>query len=226
MGFIEISLILLVVITLIFIFLAAFVFFKNDSAPTPTPTENDSFELNVEVIDLTYEFLISSMGTLVSLDIDWGDGTTETYTEENSPLILTHTYSSSGNYVIKGTNVKNYVNLSNYFSAPVVNKIKSVKINNMKILKVLTIYDSLLTNLTITGLKQLVEMNIQQNTLTQESIDNILITFNNFNTTYEIGTDGGTIDLSNQNPPSPPSASGLAAKAELESRNWTVIVDP
>ncbi len=224
MGFIEISLILLVVITIGFIFLAAFVFFKNDS--TPIPTENDSFELNVEVIDLTYEFSISSLGYLISLDINWGDGTTETYTEQDSPLILTHTYSSSGNYVIKGTNVKNYSELNNYFSVPVVNKIKSVKITNMKSLKFLTIYDSLLTNLDITGLEQLVEMNVQQNTLPQDSIDNILITFNNFNTTFEIGTAEGTIDLSNQNPPTPPSASGLVAKAKLESRNWTVIVDP
>jgi hypothetical protein len=112
---------------------------------------------------------------------------------------------------------------NNYINLPINNKITSANLINAKEFKFITIRDSLLTTLDINGLNQLANLNLQQNTLTQESIDNILVTFNNFNT---IGTAGGTIDLSNQNPPTAPSATGLAAKTALESRNWIVLVDP
>ncbi|XWN29982.1 MAG: hypothetical protein ROR55_21170 [Devosia sp.] len=54
--------------------------------------------------------------------------------------------------------------------------------------------------------------------LSQQSVDNVLISFNN------AGTSGGTLGL-HGGTNSPPSAAGLAAKAALESRGWTVLVN-
>lgn len=226
MRFIEISLILLIIITLIFIFLAAFIFFKNDSTPLPTPTVKDNFDFNVDIVDLNYSFILAGQGENVSLTLDWGDGTIENYSDQ-SIYTFNHSYTNTGNYKIKLYDLNDsYVAFNNYINLPINNKITNVNLNNAKKFKFITIRDSLLTILDINGLDKLVNLELQQNTLTQESIDNILVTYNNFNTTYQIGTDGGTIDLSNQNPPTVPSATGLAAKTSLEYRNWTVIVDP
>jgi hypothetical protein len=47
-----------------------------------------------------------------------------------------------------------------------------------------------------------------------------------FNNEFIPPSVGGTIDLSNQDPPTSPGPSGTAAKDELEIRGWTVLVDP
>lgn len=218
---------IVIILIIIFIFLGAFIFFKNTSNPTPPiPYVKDSFDFDVDIVDLNYSFRFTGLGTNVSLTLDWGDGTIENYSDQ-SVYILNHNYSNTGNYKIKIYNLSNtYRIFNNYINLPINNKITSANLINAKEFFFIIIRDSLLTTLDINGLNKLVDINLQQNILTQESIDNILVTFNNFNTTYEIGTDGGTIDLSNQNPPTAPSVIGLAAKVALESRNWTVLVDP
>ncbi len=218
--------IVVILLVLLFVVLGAFVFFKNSNNNVIPPESEDSFEFDVNIVDLNYKFLISTFASNISLIVDWGDDTIESFNGNIENVTLTHSYSTIGNYKIKITKLKNYVGISNYFDEPVVNKITSMTFIKMQKLKFLTIRDSLLTDLNLNDSKEIVNIDLQYNTLTQESVDNILVSLNNFNTTYEIGTNGGTIDLSNQNPPMAPSAAGLAAKADLESRNWTVIVDP
>jgi hypothetical protein len=221
---------IIIILVIVFICLAAFVFFdKKTSIPSPSPPEElDSFELTVGVdpSTLEYQFKVYRMDPFLSLDVDWGDGTTESFKDVSSPLNLIHTYGSSGTYTIKCTN-SNVNGLLNYIDelAPINNKVTTAVVNNLKILKFITIKDSLLTTLNIEGSTILVNLDLHGNNLTQEGIDTILTTFNNFNTTFQIGTDGGTIDLSGQNPPTSPGPPGIAAQIELASRNWTVLVD-
>jgi hypothetical protein len=227
---------IIIFLVIVFICLAAFVFFDkktNVPAPTPSPPEElDSFELTVDIDPsmLEYQFLVVRRNTFLSLDVDWGDGVIENFKNVNSPLILVHTYDTPEIYTIKCTN-SNVESLINYIDPDIpplsiTNKVTNAMVKNLKKMLEISILDSLLTNLNIEGSTILRKIELQGNTLTQEGIDNILTTFNNFNTTYGIGTDGGTIDLSNQNPPTSPGPSGIAAKNELESRNWTVITDP
>jgi hypothetical protein len=221
---------IVIVLVIVFICLAAFVFFdKKTNVPTPSPPEElDSFELTVDIdpSTLEYQFRVYRFDPVLSLDVDWGDGTTESFKNATSPLILVHTYDSQDLYTIKCTN-SDVNGLLNYIDelAPINNKVTNAVVTNLTNMLFITIKDSLLTTLNIEGSKELVNLDLHGNELTQDGIDNILTTFNNFNTTFQIGTDGGTINLSNQNPPTSPGPSGIAAKAELESRNWTVLVD-
>ena len=64
-------------------------------------------------------------------------------------------------------------------------------------------------------MKNLKELILQNNLLKTATIDDILITINKFNTS------GGVISLIGNETP---SAAGLAAKAQLEARGWTVLV--
>lgn len=218
---------IVIILIIIFIFLGAFVFFKNASnVIPPTPSVKDNFDFDVDIVDLNYSFRFTGLGENITLTLDWGDGTIENYSGQ-SIYIFNHIYSNVGTYKIKIYNLSDtYSIFNNYDNASVIDKITNANLINATNFKFITIRDSLLTTLDINGLNVLANIDLQQNSLTQESIDNILVTFNNFNTTYEIGSDGGTIDLSSQNPLTAPSAIGLAAKTALESRNWTVLVDP
>jgi len=66
------------------------------------------------------------------------------------------------------------------------------------------------------SMKNLRELILQNNQLTTKIVDNILVDMNKFNTSGP-----GVINLIGNEPP---SAKGLAAKAELESRGWMVLV--
>jgi hypothetical protein len=221
---------IIIVLVIVFICLAAFVFFKGKNTPTPSPPEElDSFELTVDINSSTleYQFKVYRFDPFLSLDVDWGDGTIESFKNVSSPLNLIHTYDSQDLYTIKCTN-SDVNGLLNYIDelAPINNKVTNAVVTNLTNMLFITIKDSLLTTLNIEGSKKLANLDLHGNELTQDGIDNILTTFNNFNTTFEIGTDGGTIDLSGQNPATPLGPSGTAAKDELEERNWTVLVDP
>jgi len=67
------------------------------------------------------------------------------------------------------------------------------------------------------SMKELKELILQNNQLTTKVVDDILVTVNKFNT-------GGPDRVLNLIGNEPPSAKGLAAKAELESRGWVVLV--
>jgi hypothetical protein len=212
---------LIILLVIVFIFLAAFVFFNGKNS---TVKNLDSFEFTVDIVDLEYQFILETRGGITSLDIDWGDGTSESF-ENFAALNLSHIYNSPGFYTIKCTNVlaDRFFNYIDEF-APINNKVTNAIFTNLQEIDILIIKDSLLTTLNIEGSTSLNNLELQGNTLTQEGIDNILTTFNNFGSTFTFG-DGGIIDLSNQNPPMSPGPSGIAAKAGLESRGWTVKTD-
>jgi len=82
----------------------------------------------------------------------------------------------------------------------------------------LHISDSNLTYIKIhKSMKDLKELILQNNLLTTKVVDDILVTVNKFNTD---GPDRVLNLIGNE----PPSAKGLAAKAELEARGWIVLV--
>ncbi len=55
--------------------------------------------------------------------------------------------------------------------------------------------------------------------LSTSNINTILTTFDAY------GTNGGTIDISGQNPPRVPTGAGATAKANLIGRGWTITTD-
>lgn len=70
-----------------------------------------------------------------------------------------------------------------------------------------------LTSLDLTGCEGVGYLDLQNNSLTQASVDAILTKFNSFNTS------GGTINLLGN---ATPSAAGVSAKAALQARGWAV----
>jgi hypothetical protein len=216
---------------LVFIILGVTIFFKRKSETLPL----GSFTLDATVNDTQFDLWVSGFGGIVEYTVDWGDGTIENVV--GGPILntISHTYSSTGNYTIKFTNVKNFAVIHNYdpsqpLPISITNKITNADFSGMigQLLYKIEIYDGLLTTLDITGLDSLVGLNLAKNTLSVNSVNTILSTFNSFNTTFIPPADFGTINVSQQNPSAPPSSGppdGITAKSDLESRGWTVIVD-
>lgn len=222
---------LIILAVLLFIVLGVTLFFKRKSETLPL----GSFTLDVRVDDTQFDLWVFGRGGIIEYTVDWGDGTIENVVGNPFLNTISHTYPSTDNYVIQFTNVKNFTVISNYdISQPlpisVTNKIINADFSGMvgQILYKIGIYDGLLTNLDITGLNNLAELNLIKNTLSVNSVNTILSTFNSFNTTIVPPSDFGTIDVSQQNPSAPPSSGppdGITAKSEMESRGWIVVTD-
>ena len=225
--------IILAIVFLIIGFIVLILLVNNNRS---TNTSKDEFTLDISLASPEYYLYLSGFGNNVKATIDWGDGNIEKVTSnDNNFLNLIHTYNTIGNYTIKFTKINRISLIGNYninqpLPVSIDNKITNADFSKVKEtpIYVISFYDSLLTNLDISGLNKLSGLNLIKNKLTTESVNIILTTFNSFNTTHYPGTDYGTIDLSNQNPSAPPSSGppdGITAKANLISRGWTVNTD-
>jgi hypothetical protein len=196
-------------------------------------SQEQEFTLDVSLTNTTFDLYVSNFGAIIESTIDWGDGNSETISIDNTFATISHTYNTTGNYTIKFSKVKGINVVSNYDNSQplpisIDNKITDADFTKMKEIYVISFYDSLLTSLDIIGLTKLVGLNLNKNTLTVESVNTILSTFNSFDTTFIPPADFGVIDLSNQNPSAPPSLgppNGITAKSNLISRGWTVNTD-
>jgi hypothetical protein len=186
--------------------------------------------LGIEVVDYTnpVKFYLGSTIEENIITINWGDGTIE---EVTIPIgfntLKTHSYTSNKLYTITFSNATNLAGLANLdisFPEIPINKIKSVTINKLTNLEYLGFLYTNLTSLDISGLNKLTKLVVNNAKLSTEAVNNILVTFNNFETMSPIGDAG--IVLNQQNPPAAPSGVGLTAKTELQARNWNVITDP
>jgi hypothetical protein len=202
---------------------------KNRSKTSPS---EDEFTLDVSLTNPEYNLYIANLGTIIGI-VDWGDGNTENISSNNSYVFLSHTYNTIGDYTIKFTNAKGITIVSNYnindpLPISIANKITNADFTKKKNMYFISFYDSLLSSLDISRLSTLAGLNLNKNTLTVESVNTILSTFDSFNTTYIPPADYGVINLSNQNPSAPPSSgppNGITSKANLISRGWTVNTD-
>ncbi len=72
--------------------------------PSVTPNEApsiDSFSVSIEGLSVSANLSVSDPdGNLKSVDIEWGDGSTDTFTQGFSNLTKTHTYSAPGLYTV------------------------------------------------------------------------------------------------------------------------------
>ncbi len=96
------------------------------------------------------------------------------------------------------------------------NTMTSLNVSNLALMVTLTCYGHLLTTLDISDCVALVALQCQDNSLGQAAVDTVLddLVTNNKN--------NGTCNLTDN---AIPSAAGLADKATLEGRGWTVLVD-
>ena len=224
--------IILAILILITGFIILLVLINKNRSRIQVPQEQE-FTLDVSLTNTTYDLYLGNFGAIIEAIVDWGDGNVETISIDNTNATLSHTYNTIGDYTIKFTKVKGInfirnVDISQSIPVSMDNKITNADLTKMKNIYVITFYDSLLTSLNITGLVNLVGLDLTKNTLTIESVNTILSTFDSFDTTFIPPADFGVIDLSDQNPSAPPSSGppdGIAAKANLISRGWIVNTD-
>jgi hypothetical protein len=225
--------IILAILFLITGFIILIVLINKNRSRNPNPESTTEFTLDVSLTNTTFDLYVSNFGSIIETVVDWGDGNSEIISIDNTFATISHTYSATGNYTIKFTKVNGIDIVSNYnmiqpLPISIDNKITDADFTKLKEIYVISIYDSLLTSLDITGLVKLVGLDLNKNTLTVESVNTILSTFNSFDKTFIPPADFGVIDLSNQNPSAPPSVgppNGITAKSNLISRGWTVNTD-
>lgn len=225
--------IILAILFLIVGFIILIVLINQYRSRNQVPVQEEGFILDVSLTNPTYNLYLGNFGAIIEAIVDWGDGNIETIFIDNTYADLSHTYNTIGDYTIKFTKVKGIdfirnIDISQPVPVSMDNKITNADLTKMKNIYIITFYDSLLTSLNITGLTKLVGLDLTKNTLTVESVNIILSTFDSFNTTFVPPSDYGVIDLSNQNPSAPPSSGppdGITAKSNLISRGWTVNTD-
>lgn len=81
-------------------------------------------------------------------------------------------------------------------------------------------YSAAQNAIVIANTQPITELRGQINNLSSAQVDAILIALDGN------GLNGGTVDLSGQNPPAPPMGPGQTAQASLIGKGWTVTVDP
>ena len=80
-------------------------------------------------------------------------------------------------------------------------------------------YDTGLQHINITGCVNLIDVDLRRNSLTEASVDHVLITLDNN------GLSNGYVYL-DEGTSATPSALGLAAQASLVIKGWTVFINP
>lgn len=97
--------------------------------------------------------------------------------------------------------------------------IYSLDLSGMKGLVQLFHSNTILTHINITGSVSLNDVQLNNNALTEASVDHVLVTLD------QNGLSNGNVDLSGGTNATP-SAIGLAAKTSLEGKGWTVTINP
>jgi len=165
-------------------------FFKHtsqDDEPEPQP-EPPAVELTTKDPEDDVELGINGVG---DYEVDWDDGEKETITLDDSTQFLNHTYSQPGEYVIK---------LKGKLST-----LTEVHSNSSALIM-------FLLPIIASGVMELI---LQNNNLSSDVVNQLLITMDSF------GTSGGVINLIGN---ASPTGDGLTAKANLEARGWVVLV--
>jgi hypothetical protein len=215
----------LILVILFFIvgFIILIVLINKNRSRNIEPFSSD-FSLDISVLDETESVKLYLYSTN-PVTIDWDDGTIQTYTVTTAPYTeISHIYLSKDNYIIKGNglDITTLLNVDILSPSVPANKITSFNVIKLKNLNILGILGSLLTSANVSGLTKLEFINFAENTLSTNSINEILNTVDSFNTSNY------TLILLNQNPLASPSSGppdGITAKANLISRGWTVNTD-
>ena len=216
----EKILIVLVLLIVLFILLSAFVFIKNNNSNN---ISKGVLEINVADYTIPVDLYFANINSLSEFTIDWGDGTVENIQLGTDIILHSHNYTSNGDYIInilyEGLGFEYLGNINTEFSIPdQINKVKNVYLTEFTNLKALVLYDTLLTSINISTLNKLQNLGIAKGVLTTEAINNILTTFNSFNTIPGIGDPGIVLALQTA-----PTGEGLVAKQALIDRGWNVI---
>lgn len=165
-----------------------------------------------------------------SIDIDWGDGTVDI----GLSGILTHTYATSGIYMIKFRNV---VDLNNI----ILNSADVTQLYNLNLFPSLSNLSVTLSSINSLSLPALHSCSIE---ITKGSL--ILVAFSAFdfslldvsnnqlssgvvnniiNAALVSGLSGRTLILNGQTPPAPPTGDAFLYVSILRGRGWTVNTD-
>lgn len=152
-----------------------------------------------------------------SLDVNWGNGSTENYINDdfsspskiyNQSIVYNVTLMPHENTKVTGISLQ---------KIPVINIDNFGMFSNINFFR---IKDCKLTNFNVQNLGSLISnIDFSYNNLSINNVSNILIKLesNNIN--------NGRLDISNQTPAAPLNSVGLAAKTALLNRGWTVITD-
>lgn len=131
--------------------------------------------------------------------VDWGDGSALRYYYNNTPQELTYTYASNGIFDVT-VYVRDLTSI-NYIDSTV----------DKGVFYMLEVDYSKLVNISFAVLHGNQLPSTQVNKLLSELVAN--------------GLFSGTLDVSTQTPPAPPTGQGLIDKDELIARGWTVTTD-
>jgi hypothetical protein len=180
-----------------------------------------TFVLNVADHTVPFKLYFATIESLSNVIVNWGDGTIQNIPIGSDIFEHSHTYPEDKDYTvtISSPNLEYFGNVNTEMGTPdQINKIKNCNFTQLTQLKYLILYDTLIETLDISTLNQLQNLLVAKGTLTQESVNNILIDFNSFGTSpfsFESG-----IILALQAAPSPV---GLTAKQSLIDRKWNVV---
>jgi len=220
----EIILIVLVLLIVLFILLSAFVFINNNDNNDNNDNISRGFiEVNITDHTVPVDLYFANINSLSEFTIDWGDGTVENKQLGTDIFLSSHTYDSNRDYIIKisyeGLGFEYLGNINIEFTTPdQVNKIKNVYLTEFTNLKALILYDTLLTSINISTLNKLQNLAVAKGVLTTEAVNNILVTFNSFNTSPLSIESGIVLALQTA-----PTGEGLVAKQALLDREWNVV---
>lgn len=187
----------------------------------------DNLILQINGTGLVLTFTLSEPGTVEfrlrvvdvsDVDIDWGDGDSETISVPATGLYepLTHEYTSAGTYVVTVAPDDPALVAGLLSSDPTLTSITGIDE-----LSDATRFFFFGTSIVfITGFPDsLTDLQIQDGVMTTESVDDLLVYL------AGSGVSGASIFLNGNTPPAPPSATGLAAITTLEANGCSVTTD-
>lgn len=163
--------------------------------------------------------------------IDWGDGNVENFDSESA----NHYYAESEEFyfvTITGTptgfdemeyglvrEIKNVPSSLTYLSVPA--HVEVMEINNLAGLQSLSISGGTPTfaNLVLPTINQLTYVSANDLLLSSATVNAVLANL------VANEMEEGSVNLSGQTPPAPPTGQGIVDKGILEGRGWTVTVD-
>ncbi len=157
--------------------------------------------------------------------VDWGDGSDlEQIDNEggSDQLVLNHTYASPGFYNARVGFVEPQLVTNAAINAPAPDPTFTSWLFDASFAAWfnLDLNSQQIEELDVTNLPGLTQLAMGGgNLLTSQNVDALLVTLDN------AGLNNGFFDTTGQSPAAPPGATGLAAKASLEGKGWTVVTD-
>jgi Leucine-rich repeat (LRR) protein len=184
------------------------------------------FFLDVDGGDLSTDVGITFgvTGSMLTGFIDWGEGAgEEEFFNSDNDMEAHHTYSTPGSYEVRirfSEPLDGVLSMNQLWDQTAL-PMTGIEFNEVfPNFTALDLNSNAISELDVTNLPALDSLAMGGgNHLSSAAVDQILVDLD------ASGVTGGFADLSSQVPSAPPGATGLAAKASLQGKGWTVAND-